>query len=70
VHTLVTRYEKSGPEALKPRSRRPHANPTSISVENGEVFSEHLIEPEKTIGATSEKAPAAGQANKQKKPGI
>jgi transposase InsO family protein len=36
VHTLVTRYEKGGLEALEPRSRRPHTNPTTTSVETRE----------------------------------
>ena len=31
VHTLVTRYEAGGLDALTPRSRRPHSNPSQTS---------------------------------------
>jgi transposase InsO family protein len=31
VHTLVTRYESGGLDALEPRSRRPHNNPATTS---------------------------------------
>ena len=32
VHTLVTRYQSCGWEAVEPRSRRPHGNSRAVAV--------------------------------------
>ena len=82
VHTLVTRYERGGLEALEPRSRRPHTNPKTTSVETREritTLRKKLRDAGFDAGPQSIRdrllleglpSPAAGQANEQKKPGI
>jgi hypothetical protein len=32
VHTLVKRYETEDTAAFEPRSRRPHTNPSAVSL--------------------------------------
>ena len=38
VHQLVSRYQREGPSALQPRSRRPHHSPHAVPADTEDVI--------------------------------